>query len=147
MIRSFNYLHPELCNPYSYLRILSFGLYSISSHHKHYNGSDMIFTTTGTYEHQCYMRYFGAGCLPTYIDMSRYGGTTYTLLLYNSRIARSRNYLHGTVSRLHIALLNIVYWIPMSSLSRGSVIRTIGICREHEEHWSYIRVSFSSVPC
>ena len=82
---------------------------------------------------------FGAGCLPTYIDMSRYGGTTYTLLLYNSRIARSRNYLHDTVSRLHIALLNIVYWIPMSSLSRGNVIRTIGICRRHEEHWSYIR--------
>ena len=82
---------------------------------------------------------FGAGCLPTYIDMSRYGGTTYTLLLYNSCIARSRNYLHGTVSRLHIALLNIVYWIPMSSLSRGNVIRTIGICRRHEEHWSYMR--------
>ena len=82
---------------------------------------------------------FGAGCLPTYIDMSRYGGTTYTLLLYNSRIARSRNYLHDTVSQIHIALLNIVYWIPMSSLSRGNVIRTIGICREHEEHWSYIR--------
>ena len=82
---------------------------------------------------------FGAGCLPTHIDMSRYGGATYTLLLYNSCIARSRNYLHDTVSRLRIALLNIVYWTPMSSLSRENVIRTIGICRRHEEHWSYLR--------
>ena len=82
---------------------------------------------------------FGAGCLPTHIDMSRYGGTTYNLLLHNSCIARSRNYLHDTISRLHIALLNVVYWIPMSSLPRRNVIRTIGICRRHEEHWSYMR--------
>ena len=39
---------------------------------------------------------FGAGCLPTHIDMSQYGGATYTLLLYNSCVARSRNHLHDT---------------------------------------------------
>ena len=88
---------------------------------------------------------FGAGCLPTYIDMSRYQGAAYSLLLYNpgrfssSNIARSRNHLHDTISRLHIALLSIVYWAPTSSLSRRNVIRTIGMCRRHEEHWSYLR--------
>ena len=88
---------------------------------------------------------FGAGCLPAYIDMSRYEGAAYSLLLYNpgrfpsSYVARSRNHLHDTVTRLHIALFSIVYWAPMSSLSRKNVIRTIGICRRHEEHWSYLR--------
>jgi len=88
---------------------------------------------------------FGTGCLPTHIDMSRYRGAVYALLEYNpgrlpsSCIARSRNHLHDTISRLHLALLNIVYWAPMSSLSRRNVIRTIEICRKHEEHWSHLR--------
>ena len=87
---------------------------------------------------------FGAGCLPTHIDMSRYNCGTYVVFEHNqwrlpsSRLARSRNHLHGTIPSIRLALLNIVYWAPMPPLSHRNVIRTISICRTHEEHWSHI---------
>ena len=89
---------------------------------------------------------FGTGCLPTHIDVSRYAAEELCLVLDNSqwrlppsRLALSRNHLHDTISRLHIALLSLVYWAPMSSLSRRNVIRTIETCRRHEKHWFYLR--------
>ena len=78
----------------------------------------------------------GAGYLPTHIDMLRYNCGTDVVFERNqwrfpsSCLTRSRSYLHGTISRMHLALLNIVYWAPMSSLSRRNVIRTIEICRK-----------------
>ena len=78
---------------------------------------------------------FGAGCLPTHVDMSRYNCSTYVVFernqwwrLPSSRLTRSRNHLHGKISRIRLALLNIVYWAPMSPLSRWNVIRTIVSC-------------------
>ena len=93
---------------------------------------------------------FGMGCLPSHIDLSRYRGEEMSSTFINqcehnqwrlppSRIAPSRNHLHDTISRIHLALLNIVYWAPMSSLSRQNVIRTIKICRRHEKQWFYLR--------
>lgn len=86
---------------------------------------------------------FGTGHLPTHIDMSRY--RLWMILPYWQRIpllsdlARSRNHLHDTISRIHLALLNIVYWAPKSLMSRINMIRTITKCREHEEHWTQLR--------
>ena len=86
---------------------------------------------------------FGTGHLPIYIDMPRY--RLWMVRPYWQRVpllsdlARSRNHLHDTISRIHLALLNIVYWAPKSSMSRINMIRTITKCREHEEHWAQLR--------
>ena len=59
---------------------------------------------------------FGTGCLPTHIDMSRYKlwmiRPYWQQIPLLSDLARSRNHLHDTISRIHLTLLGIIYWVP-----------------------------------
>ena len=86
---------------------------------------------------------FGTGHLPIYIDMTRYRlwmeRPYWQRVPLLSDIARSRNHLHDTISRIHLSLLNIVYWAPTSLMPRINMIHTIMKCREHEEHWAQLR--------
>ena len=97
---------------------------------------------------------FGTGLLPTHIDMSRYRTwivppvvcpnwpripLTPTSNTPISHLACGRNHLHDTVSRIHLALFEVVYWAPRSSISRINLIRTIKRCRTHEQHWTHLR--------
>ena len=86
---------------------------------------------------------FGTGCLPTHIDMSRYKlwmiRPYWQQIPLLSELARSRNHLHDTISRIHLTLLDIIYWVPQSIMSRTNMIRTITKCRIHAEHWTHLR--------